>query len=814
KSNTYQKYFKKYTFAFKIFTFHLDTMDFSKFSDDDFDLKDWINNALRSQVDTNQSKEQFVGTLVTKLQVLIQEINNSIDETSHQTIQNFPRVLREIDVLKQEAFMLKEQMKSVREDLLKVEKNTVSDSMKLLLELDIVRTNLLNVQIALQEADNWSNLTSDLDSVLASKDSKKISNHIESMQNSLELLQDDSMDFTNRCTLLEDFKNRFETMISTDLVSCFNSKSITLSKNYVQIFSQINRLDNLKKYYYQCEVARNSAKIAELEANIGNSFKGSKVVFDVEEFDSNDFVEKSDNLKIFLSSWLDYLVTTWHNEIQWCKQIFNDSHSIVINTLNRSIEDFNKIYHTHLENMLNSCKDYGILLEYLEKYKQETDRFVQTLYSSAENMALLSQSLLNDLLFKFFKQTYSPYKKLFKQYSSIVTKNLQKEFEANIKLNSYDVIECVQLLSGSVNKIFNLIEKEIERCLKLTNGCCFYMMIDAFKVFLRNYLDEFKRVVTNLKERRREQTKTDDEDWDSFRHFVKIIQIIGELIVRYEDLEESLDRNLLNNFVHKTRHGSVTTPTTPQQFHFDQQAILLNQNLQSMANFKEYILDENDRLKLNGLIAAVESGDDYSMMKDLLRPLFSLSEIVHKFAFEIVYAPIKLILKKLSKSSIWQANESGLLNKETIPLFAMAPQDYITKIGQYLLTLPQNFEPFTMHDNNNLLIALRKGKLPYLDEKDLSDDITACWLDSIANATYANLSDEILKIGKVSINAQRQLIIDIEYINSVFDDVGLKDYSNLTSIIELLKANEEEFDEITGSKPVRVASAIRKMRDF
>ena len=46
--------------------------------------------------------------------------------------------------------MLKEQMKNVREDLLKVEKNTVNDSMKLLLDLDIIRTNMINVHMSLQ----------------------------------------------------------------------------------------------------------------------------------------------------------------------------------------------------------------------------------------------------------------------------------------------------------------------------------------------------------------------------------------------------------------------------------------------------------------------------------------------------------------------------------------------------------------------------------------------------------------------------------------------------------------------------------------
>ena len=46
--------------------------------------------------------------------------------------------------------MLKEQMKNVREDLIKVEKNTVNESMKLLLDLDIMRTNILNIQMGLQ----------------------------------------------------------------------------------------------------------------------------------------------------------------------------------------------------------------------------------------------------------------------------------------------------------------------------------------------------------------------------------------------------------------------------------------------------------------------------------------------------------------------------------------------------------------------------------------------------------------------------------------------------------------------------------------
>ena len=70
-----------------------------------------------------------------------------------------------------------------------------------------------------------------------------------------------------------------------------------------------------------------------------------------------------------------------------------------------------------------------------------------------------------------------------------------------------------------------------------------------------------------------------------------------------------------------------------------------------------------------------------------------------------------------------------------------------------------------MQGNDNLLVALHKGKLPHLDVKDISDDVTTCWLDSIANGTAVAFVEEILNIQtQISVNAQRQLIIDIEFI--------------------------------------------------
>ncbi|XP_007433967.1 conserved oligomeric Golgi complex subunit 7 [Python bivittatus] len=107
-------------------------MDFSKFLADDFEVKAWVNGAFRAvQQEAPGKVDAHAATLVMKLQLFIQEVNNAVEETSHQALQSMPRVLREVEALKQEAAFLKEQMVLVREDIKKLEEDT-AQSMQVL----------------------------------------------------------------------------------------------------------------------------------------------------------------------------------------------------------------------------------------------------------------------------------------------------------------------------------------------------------------------------------------------------------------------------------------------------------------------------------------------------------------------------------------------------------------------------------------------------------------------------------------------------------------------------------------------------------
>ena len=134
------------------------------------------------------------------------------------------------------------------------------------------------------------------------------------MQNSLTLLQDENNEYLIRCSLLEDFKNKFETLIMSDIIDSFNLKSIHNVNNYVQIFARINRLDQLKKYYYQCEKAKILEKNSFLIAELNSSFDvmSTNPIAKV-KLDSNE--QQSELLIKLLTNWLDYSIEIWQKEV-------------------------------------------------------------------------------------------------------------------------------------------------------------------------------------------------------------------------------------------------------------------------------------------------------------------------------------------------------------------------------------------------------------------------------------------------------------------------------------------------------------------
>ena len=76
-------------------------------------------------------------------------------------------------MLRHEATLLQEQMRTVRGDIQKVNQDT-ADGMRNLIELDLVKNRIQSASKALQEADNWVTLSAQIDSTFEAKDTVQV----------------------------------------------------------------------------------------------------------------------------------------------------------------------------------------------------------------------------------------------------------------------------------------------------------------------------------------------------------------------------------------------------------------------------------------------------------------------------------------------------------------------------------------------------------------------------------------------------------------------------------------------------------------
>ncbi|CAF1209263.1 unnamed protein product, partial [Didymodactylos carnosus] len=357
---------------------------------------------------------------------------------------------------------------------------------------------------------------------------------------------------------------------------------------------------------------------------------------------------------------------------------------------------------------------------------------------------------------------------------------------------SNETIATVHLLSSSINVVFSLANDTIERCKQFTNGRTIVSLLDPLQSFFKEYLTELKRVVNNVRERHSKILGT--EDWELFRQTIRILELCGDFILHYEQFESALAQQMLQ-IVNEWQRKTNKQKQDPFDFSVD------------------LFLSKTNQQEFLSIITTFENAD-YSLFPDIPKLLSKFSDDCHRFAFDVVFLPINSLLNGFSKSPVWASENRGTIVTD-LPSFSLVPQENITKVGQHLLMLPQHFEPFNLHDNRQLGAAFKKGKLPYLEDKDSYTDLTSYWLDAVAIGAMKICMDETLQIQVLSTNGLKQLTMDLNYLYSIFEDFGLKDIGSFRDLIQLLSAEDDEkFDEIAKNKPARMVTTIRSMRKF
>ncbi|XP_066131952.1 conserved oligomeric Golgi complex subunit 7 isoform X1 [Saccopteryx bilineata] len=766
-------------------------MDYSRFLAEDFDVKEWINAAFRAGPKEAAGKaDGHAATLVMKLQLFIQEVNHAVEETSHQALQNMPKVLRDVEALRQEASFLKEQMILVKEDIKKFEQDT-SQSMQVLVEIDQVKSRMQLAAESLQEADKWSTLSADIEETFKAQDIAMISAKLTGMQNSLMMLVD-TPDYSEKCVHLEALKNRLEALASPQIVAAFTSQSVEQSRTFVKVFAEIDRMPQLLAYYYKCHKAQ--------------------LVGVWQELGQSDLP-----LDRQLSGLYDALLGAWHTQIQWAAQVFKNPCEVVTVLLVQTLGDLAPPLPACLGSSVERAGPELELPTLLELYAT-TSHFAKGLET-----ALLPHSREHNpvKVTELVAAVYGPYKPYQLKYGDMEAKHLLIQLSA-VPLEHGEVIDCVQELSHSVGKLFGLASAAVDRCVRFTNGLGTCGLLTALKSLFAKYVSDFSSTLHSI----RKKCGLDDappgslfqEDWAAFQNSIRIIATCGELLRQCGDFEQQLANRVLS-----TAGKYLSDSYSPRSLAGFQDGIPTDKKNSAKNPWQEYnYLQKENPVEHAGLLETLYSlkekgsSSSHSLLSTSRAALTRLNQQAHQLAFDSVFLRIKQQLLLLPKMESWSTAGIGETLTDTLPTFSLTPLEYISNIGQYIMSLPLNLEPFVTQEDSALALALHAGKLPFPpeqgDELPELDNMADNWLGSVARATMQTYCDVILQIPELTPHSTKQLATDIDYLINVMDALGLAPSRTLQNVGALLKTKPEDYRQASKGLPRRLVTTVAAMR--
>ncbi|XP_078039653.1 conserved oligomeric Golgi complex subunit 7 isoform X2 [Augochlora pura] len=731
-------------------------MDVSAFSEDTFDVKDWINKTFKT-AEAQENKDAFVSSLVMKLQLYVQQVNGALEETSQSVLSSLPRVLRDTQLLQLEALALREKMVAVKQEIEKAEKDTAS-SMATLERIDKIKTDLQNAKQGLHEADNWSVLANDVEEVFESGDVEAIANKLFSMQKSLAMLVN-VIDYEDKKLQLEGLKNRLEAMASPRLVQAFTAANLEQAKVYVDIFNKMERLPQLLKYYHNC-----------LKVSLGQEWRRT-----IE-------LTQDENVTYWLHTYYDKLLSSWHDQVKWCHQVFpNTSIDILIDVYADLLKSLDPGIPECIEAVLKQYS-HAMQLSLLLELKQITRHFAVNLHGAIDTSS--QAKLPNQKLLSLAQAIYAPYIPYVVRYNVYETAQLDHQLRS-MEFTQDDLSETINALSLSISRIMEYANEANKRCKLFTDGCGYPGLLKSLTSYFNKYLEKYQAVVWQL-----ERKKVKHEDWNLFQMCLTLMQSIGDLLGHVQQFEKSLviDITEANNKLQSTAIGVFS-------------------------QYKKLLLNASSQTELENLVASFQR-EETTILDSIVKSIHKLCSDLHRATYEVIFAPIFTQLLLVQKAPAWSMDANKLTQLSAdLPDYSFSPQEYITQVGQYLMTLPQHLEPFLLGENQSLTQALKAAD-PHYAQGSAETGFTGILLDIIAKRTCQMFLDQTLGLCQLSSAACKQLATDIDYLGNVFEELGLSLSENLQHMSQLLRLSPEDWQNGTSGCNARVVAAVRQMRNI
>ena len=434
----------------------------------------------------------------------------------------------------------------------------------------------------------------------------------------------------------------------------------------------------------------------------------------------------------FLREFYDFLVEVFQKQLKWCTQVFEDPCETVI----MMAEFLVNLQPTRETVVTAILKRSAEKLEVVKEISDANIYFGSTLSRILQNYDQISKNHLQNLA-----QAVLDYFNVFiKQFSSLESTHLSNKLN-ELCVNENTAADTVRNLESANGKVINWIEESLKRCSDITQNCGLPSLLNVLTMVTKIYLDKYRKAQKQL-----EASRSSREDWNLLQLCINLLQYLGEFYVFLLNLESKICDSLTGKY----------------------EELNLNANLfqYQLSGKREW----NELKKLatsikENQLKSLENSNKDGIMSSVLDLVQKICIEIHDTTLATAFSPAEEHFKSIEPP---MSNASENMD---LPDYSLAPQEYITQVGQYLLTLPQHLEPLLLSiQSNPLKLALQLCDEKYSRNVPSADILLALMAEEVCAMYQEQIECKIFTMKKLSNSGAKQLAIDIgKYIVEMFN---------------------------------------------
>ncbi|KAM0061777.1 putative oligomeric Golgi complex subunit 7 protein [Helianthus debilis subsp. tardiflorus] len=825
-------------------------IDLASFSDEKFDAKKWINNASNSRHPHDPLDKHLVD-LEMKLQMMSEEIAASLEEQSSAAILRVPRASRDVIRLRDDALSLRHSVASILLNLKKAEGSS-AESIATLAKVDIVKQRMEAAYETLQDAAGLTQLSSTVEDVFASNDLPRAAETLANMRRCLNAVGEVA-EFANIRKQLEVLEDRLDSMVQPRLTDAITNRKVNIAQDLREILIRIGRYKSLENHYTKVHL-KFIRKLWE-DYELKQRTKSGSERNQVESISSShDYQPTLPTIAFpsWLPSFYDELLLYLEQEWKWSMLAFpEDYKTLVAKLLIEAMVAIGASFVSRINlatgDVVSETKALGkgvldILSGDMPKGVKVQTKHLDALIdlhnmtgSFAKNVQhLFGESDLN-VLRDTLKAIYLPYESFKQRYGQMERVTLSAEISAidlrgavtrGIGAQGIELSETVRRMEESIPQVIVLLEASIDRCISFTGGSEADELIQALDDVMLQFISTLQEILKTLRsvcgvdvppdsssskketgsEKRdgaRKFELSSEEEWSYVQSALQILTVADCLSSRSAVFEASLRAILarLNTNLSSAVFGSSIDPNSSHES-LDGNGDLSMAGRAALDVAALRLFDAPE--KAQKLFNLLEQSKDprFHALPVASQRVSAFVDTVNELVYDVLISKVRKHFSGVSNLPIWSAVEEQTAFH--LPSFSAYAQAYVTTVGEYLLTLPQQLEPLAETISNNDANA------------DEAQFFATEWMFKVAEGAAALFMEQLRGIQYITDRGAQQLSVDIEYLSNVLSALSMPIPPILATFHTCLSTPRDQLKDLvkTDSENLHVPTAnlVCKMR--